>query len=93
MDLEQSTKMKRGKLVLLEFNGVGDIGIEHTVNSVANDPITVTGTSGRQEYKVRGPHYFRLWQMRATSAHAYPLTFHGFSLIVHGKITIIESGT
>lgn len=85
--------MKRGKWLGIDINGVGLCVVSYSINNAAYRNNDVTLTSGRAEYKVPGPQYFRTLLIKVAITNNVALTFLGMTLVMHRKRSVVGART
>lgn len=91
-DLGTPSKAKKGKLIVAEINSSGNHEFSNVVGGLPKASQFITCKLGRVEYKLKGPHYFRIWSGALQATHENPITFYGFSMYLAARTTVIKSG-
>lgn len=90
-DIESPARLKRGKLISVEYDGAGEHSFQPIVNALPVAALTITSSSGRFVYKIKGSYYFRLWQFAMTATHGNPITLYGVLMFLHPKGKLIKN--
>lgn len=86
------TSMKRGKLLMAKMDSKGSNSFQNIVTGTPYAVQVITGTSGGLVYKLKGPQYFRVWQLVFSATHSNPITFYGYTLWIDAKKEVSRSG-
>lgn len=92
-DFALPSMMKRGKWLGIDVLSTG--GVTYVTNVVDGEPLApdeFTG-SGRRLYKVKGPAYFRVWNMEIEHYCQEDFTFYSTTLWMHRKRSTIKAAT
>lgn len=85
--------MKRGKLLVVEYDAIGDNLFYNILDGVQATAQMPANVQGRKAYKLRASYYFRLWQLLFSASHNGPITIYSMTLFLHAKSRVIKVST
>lgn len=91
-DFDVPHEMKRGKWLAVMIENGGTVTVSYDIDKVATAGGTITDTTTYRVYKVVGPGYFRACKVKLSNTSNTKLKIFNFTLIMHAKSRVIESG-
>lgn len=92
-DFDLSTWYKRGKWIGIDCIGPANVSVTNIADHVSQDQQTLVSTATRSLAKLKGPDYFRVWQLLLTSSSTGVLTILSIQMHMIGHRTLSKAST